>query len=168
MWDVLGSPEHVVGRRVKALRAARGWSQQELATRMLDLGYAWRQTTVAKTEAADRPIRVNEMQGLAKAFGVSMNDLLTVPIDDLDVANAAALVAEMNAVATAARQRVDELQRVADQAASDLADAQAELARAERELRSRRDEYAAAVSQAQQEGTGGPGGEQEHQEEAER
>ncbi|MEU2162409.1 helix-turn-helix transcriptional regulator [Streptomyces sp. NPDC019208] len=149
-WDALGSPEHVVGRRVKALRIARGWSQQELATRMSDQGYGWRQTTVAKTEAADRPIRVNEIQGLARVFNVQMTDLLTVPIDDVDVANAAALLADVRAVAVAARQRLDECEREHARVTTDLAAAREDVARIEEELGERRQEYQLAVKAAEE------------------
>lgn len=149
-WDAVGSPEHVVGRRVKALRIARGWSQQELATRMVNQGHGWRQTTVAKTEAADRPIRVNEIQGLAHVFGVQMTDLLTVPIADVDVANAAALLADMRAVATAARQRLDEFEREHAKVTVELEAARADVARIERELQDRRAEYEEAVKVAEE------------------
>ncbi|MEV6651202.1 helix-turn-helix transcriptional regulator [Streptomyces sp. NPDC051219] len=158
-WDALGSPEHVVGRRVAALRVARGWSQRELATRMTDQGHSWRQTTVAKTEAADRPIRVNEMQGLARVFGVQMVDLLTVPIDDIDVANAAALLADMRTLAAAARQRVDECERTYASATAELEAAREEAARITRELQDRREEYDAAVKAAESKKAGEADGE---------
>lgn len=110
---------------------------------MTDQGYSWRQTTVAKTEGADRPIRVNEMLGLARAFGLQIADLLTVPIDDVDVANAAALVADMAAAAAVARQRVDEYERALDKA-------RAEEARITTELEERRAEYRRAVATAEE------------------
>ena len=43
---------------------------------MTSQGYAWRQTTVAKTEAAERPLRINEVGALALVFGVGLADLL--------------------------------------------------------------------------------------------
>ena len=51
-------------------------SQQAVASRMVDAGHSWRQTTVAKTERAARPIRVNEVASLARIFGVSPSTLL--------------------------------------------------------------------------------------------
>ncbi|MFI5803001.1 helix-turn-helix domain-containing protein [Streptomyces sp. NPDC051561] len=109
--EAIGSAEQVVGRRVKSLRVTRGWSQQELATRMATKGYQWRQTTVAKTEAADRPIRVNEVQGLASIFGVTVSDLMTVPIDDFEMATATIRLNELRGLLDASNQRVLELQR---------------------------------------------------------
>ena len=68
--------EEIVGQKVKTLRTAHNWSQRELATRMAAAGFLWRQTTVAKTEAADRPIRINELGQLAAIFGVNPSDML--------------------------------------------------------------------------------------------
>jgi transcriptional regulator with XRE-family HTH domain len=68
--------EPVLGGRVRALREAREWSQETVAQRMAEAGFSWRQTTVAKTEAADRPIRVNEAVALADLFGVDLDSLV--------------------------------------------------------------------------------------------
>lgn len=48
---------------------------------MQGLGFTWRQTTAAKTEAGNRPIRVNEAHALAEIFGVTVNDLLPYETD---------------------------------------------------------------------------------------
>jgi transcriptional regulator with XRE-family HTH domain len=64
--------EAVIGRRVRALRKLRGWSQVDLGLR-LDL----HQTSVAKLESAGRSIRVNELATLAAIFDVRLEDLLT-------------------------------------------------------------------------------------------
>lgn len=64
--------EAVIGRRVRALRKLKGWSQVDLGLR-LDL----HQTSVAKLESAGRPIRVNELATLAALFDVRLDDLLT-------------------------------------------------------------------------------------------
>jgi hypothetical protein len=44
-------------------------------------GFNWRQTTVAKAEAAERPIRLNEVAEVATIFGVELTDLLD-PAED--------------------------------------------------------------------------------------
>jgi transcriptional regulator with XRE-family HTH domain len=77
-----GTAEQDVGERVRRLRLERGWSQAELAARVSSALPNWAQTTVAKTEAASRPIRVNEAAALAAALGVPLHELLAVP-DDL-------------------------------------------------------------------------------------
>lgn len=66
---------------------------------MSEFGYPWRQSTVAKTEAAERPIRVNELWSLAIALGVSTGDLLGA--QDAAVARFHALLAAEGRVETA-------------------------------------------------------------------
>lgn len=53
-------------------------SQHAVAEAMKAFGHSWRQTTVAKTEAAERPLRVNEVEALAHVVGVTVADLLGV------------------------------------------------------------------------------------------
>ena len=70
------SSEAVLGERVKVLRQRRGWTQDELATHMRALGFSWRQSTAAKTEVADRPVRLNEAVALASLFEVALDELV--------------------------------------------------------------------------------------------
>ncbi|MFI9610356.1 helix-turn-helix domain-containing protein [Streptomyces sp. NPDC052023] len=159
--------EEVMGKQVRRIRELRGWSQQELARRMHDKGYSWRQTTVAKTEAADRPIRVNEVQGLAIVFGVTVNDLLAVPIDDYEMLGAASRLTELRTLAEAANQRVLELRRTRERVDQEVEAAEEECRRLLDQIDEQQREYdeiAARVTEQQ----GESGGEQEHQEEAER
>jgi transcriptional regulator with XRE-family HTH domain len=65
------------GKRVKAERETRGWSQAEMAKILSDRGLRpMHPTTVAKIEAGDRSVRINEAVGMADLFEVSMDDLL--------------------------------------------------------------------------------------------
>lgn len=146
--EALGDAEQIVGRRVKALRAARGWSQQELATRMADAGQSWRQTTVAKTEAADRPIRVNEAAALAGVFGITVSDLLTIPVDDYHLASATVRLAEVRSLAEAAQQRVSELERAHHHTTEQLNKAQGEHRRILAELQRAQEQYSVEVKSA--------------------
>ena len=59
------TPEQVAGERIREIRTARHLTQAALAKAMQALGYNWLQTTVAKTEAAERPLRLNEATALA-------------------------------------------------------------------------------------------------------
>lgn len=70
------SPEEAAGRELRRLREACRWSQEEVARRMGGYGYEWHQTTVAKTEAAQRPLRLDEVVALASLFGVTLPALL--------------------------------------------------------------------------------------------
>lgn len=72
----VGDVEAHIGHRVRQMRQQRGWSQRELADRMSAAGFTvWRQTTVAKTEVAERPLRVNEAVALAALFGMTIEQL---------------------------------------------------------------------------------------------
>ena len=44
------------------------------------LGHSWHQTTVVKTEAAGRPLRLNEVTDLADVLGVEVSYLLGPPL----------------------------------------------------------------------------------------
>ncbi len=65
-----------MGERLRVLRISKGWSQAELATRMAGRDERWTQSTVAKTEAATRPIRLNELAALAETFNVPLAELV--------------------------------------------------------------------------------------------
>jgi len=51
-------------------------TQRDLADALRREGFSMHQTTVAKLEAAERPIRVNEAAALARIFNVSLTRLL--------------------------------------------------------------------------------------------
>lgn len=75
--DHVKSTEERFGTRVRALREATGMPQAHIA-RVLTVshGLKWDQSTVARTEAAQRPIRLIEAAALAEVFGVPLGDLL--------------------------------------------------------------------------------------------
>ena len=65
------------GERVKAKRDDRGWSQADMAKMLSDRGiHPMHPTTVAKIEAGDRSVRINEAVGIADLFEVSLDALL--------------------------------------------------------------------------------------------
>jgi hypothetical protein len=63
---------------------------------MCGAGFSWQQSTVAKTEAATRPIRVDEAAALAGLFGVTVDDLVRTELHPLTarIQLAAAALAE--------------------------------------------------------------------------
>jgi transcriptional regulator with XRE-family HTH domain len=81
------TPEQVAGERIREIRIARHLTQAALANAMKALGYNWLQTTVAKTEAAERPLRLNEATDLAGVLGVETSYLLTPPLTGLAAAS---------------------------------------------------------------------------------
>jgi transcriptional regulator with XRE-family HTH domain len=65
------------GKRVRAEREHRGWSQADMAKMLSDNGiHPMHPTTVAKIEAGDRSVRINEAVGMADLFGVSLDALM--------------------------------------------------------------------------------------------
>lgn len=76
--------EEVLGRRVKGHRQAREWSQEELASKMIEAGFPWTQSIVTRTETATRPVRVDEAAALAALFGVGVDELIGTGAKPLD------------------------------------------------------------------------------------
>jgi transcriptional regulator with XRE-family HTH domain len=64
--------EQRFGARVREIRQARGWTQDDLAKRMTSAGYQMHQTTLTKLENGSRPTSVGEAAALAAIFGIPM------------------------------------------------------------------------------------------------
>lgn len=100
--------ERGIGRIIRAHRMRLGWSQQELAERMIAGGFAGIiQTTVAKVEAGTRPLRLSEFVGFAHALGMPWQAMLAQqepllderdPLADLERRVGAAQVLEDDAL----------------------------------------------------------------------
>lgn len=70
-------PEAELAQRLRGLRTHRRWSQADLAEHMSSrYGLRWHQTTVAKIEAGQRPIGLNEAAALARIFDITGTELL--------------------------------------------------------------------------------------------
>jgi transcriptional regulator with XRE-family HTH domain len=65
------------GKRLKAERERRGWTQPQMANLLSEKGVApMHATTIAKIEAGSRSVRINEAVGIADLFEVSLDSLL--------------------------------------------------------------------------------------------
>ncbi|CAN5755105.1 hypothetical protein BH09ACT7_BH09ACT7_32510 [soil metagenome] len=62
--------------RLKSERERHGWSQADVAKMLADKGIGVYPTTIAKIEAGDRAIRVDELNAIADLFEVSVDALL--------------------------------------------------------------------------------------------
>jgi len=69
----------VFAERVHAVRKSRGWTQQELANRLAELGAALHQTAVAKVENGTRKVSLDDAFLFATALEVSPTWLVTMP-----------------------------------------------------------------------------------------
>ena len=105
-------PEEQAGKALRRLRLARNWSQQEVAVQMTAYGYDFHQTTIAKIEAAQRPLRVRELADFAALFGVEVQELMYAPTRalpevDQEIEDIAAQLGQAQAVAAVAAQNVE-------------------------------------------------------------
>jgi transcriptional regulator with XRE-family HTH domain len=62
--------------RLKNERERRGWSLADMANRLSDKGINFHMTTVAKIEAGQRAVRIDEAAAIADLFEVSLDALL--------------------------------------------------------------------------------------------
>lgn len=66
-------------RHFREVRVGAGVSQREVAERMVELGLTgWLQSTVAKTEAGERPIRLNEFEALCQVLDLEPGMTMTI------------------------------------------------------------------------------------------
>lgn len=63
-------------KRLREERERRGWSQAHIAKLLSDNGIPMYATTVAKVEAGERAVRIEELAGIADLFEVSLDGLL--------------------------------------------------------------------------------------------
>jgi transcriptional regulator with XRE-family HTH domain len=71
------------GARLRRARERAGISQEHLSANLAVMhDVNWHQTTVGKTEAGERPIRLSEAVAVAHLLGVPLNDLAYDPADD--------------------------------------------------------------------------------------
>jgi transcriptional regulator with XRE-family HTH domain len=80
------TPEVLFGAAMRHYRELRRMSQQAFANRMQDKGLRWGQSTVAKTEAAERPIRLNEAVAIGEILGVRLAEMVREYHDEVAVA----------------------------------------------------------------------------------
>jgi len=125
--------EAAVGRTVRDFRLAHGWSQQTVADEMCKRGCDWQQSTVAKTEAAQRPIRVNEVYALARVFDTAVTSLMYNESDESHGLHAYLVAMDAESVALANRREAVKQLEATDEALKAartmLAEAQATMDR---------------------------------------
>ena len=99
------------GRRIREERERRRWPQQHLATSLSALyGHAWHQTTVAKVEAGERPVKLAEAVALAALLHMPLGDLLDDDAAPAERPNVDLAVAELARLESQIARRRDELQ----------------------------------------------------------
>jgi transcriptional regulator with XRE-family HTH domain len=119
-------PEERAGKALRQLRLAQGWSQGEVAVRMTAYGHDFHQTSIAKVEAAQRPLRVRELADFAALYGVAVQDLLYGPTRS---------TAEVDQEITEVEERLANARTAADAATADLGAARHAVSTAEASYR---------------------------------
>lgn len=88
------TPEERFGLSVKAVRTARGWSQEMLARRLgEELAVEIDQSGIARIESGKRAVRLNEAQALCELLGIDLHVGRATPkseAEDLEAALAQA------------------------------------------------------------------------------
>ncbi|QNK52348.1 helix-turn-helix transcriptional regulator [Dermacoccus sp. PAMC28757] len=75
--DIVASMPATFARNVRRRREAIGVSQGMVAKIMFSYGFrSWRQTTLAKVEAGERAVKLDEAFALAEIYAISLDDLL--------------------------------------------------------------------------------------------
>ncbi len=125
--------EALVAHNLKVLRKAARLSQEDMAERMTRLGFKLHQTQIAKIENGTRPVRFDEVIGLAKALSVPAANFMTEavagpdePDYELQEAGFSLQAAQLEwrtarDIEQGAKARLDEAQRVYDEVAERLA-----------------------------------------------
>ncbi|MFF0770920.1 helix-turn-helix domain-containing protein [Nonomuraea wenchangensis] len=101
-------PEGMFAANMRAVRQQRGWSQHELGTRLVEAGMSLHQSTIARIESGQRPVRLNEAVAMARALGVGLADLLA-PMSDSPESRKTALRKEIEDLAAERRAIHDHL-----------------------------------------------------------
>ena len=117
---------HAIARRIREVREGQGLSQQAVADELTARGHKFSRLMVTHTEAAGRPITVEDLAALAVVFGVPVTHFFMTP-DDTE---AQALNDQLLTV-----QATDVM---LEGLATQLQQARAELAQQERHLTARR------------------------------
>lgn len=139
--DGRGEPEHVLAAQARAYREKLGMTQAEVARAMTARGFTMRQSTIAKIEAAQRPVRVNEAAALAVVLHAGLADLVTDP------AQRGALAAARNEERELAGQVLQAERGLQDRRADWIA-AEGAMVTAEADLKALRERHAEAMEKA--------------------
>ncbi len=97
--------------RVRQVREARGWSQEELARRLAEIGPRLGPTAITRLERGDRAVRVEEAVAIARALMTPLNALLQ-PVDGAELEHVNRLMRryeQLSAMRAKAQEELDDL-----------------------------------------------------------
>lgn len=70
-----GAAMNMVGRKVKALRNSKGWSQQTLSDKLETMAVYICRGSVSRIEDGSRTVTDIELYGIARVLGVTIGEL---------------------------------------------------------------------------------------------
>lgn len=79
-------PSEIFGDRMKAVREAKRWTQQDMADRLAEMGNPTDRATVARTESRSRGVSLDDALAYTAALGPSLVHMVTPLGDDDQVA----------------------------------------------------------------------------------
>lgn len=137
----MATADERAGANLRGFRERAGASQGELARRMKKAGHPWQQSTVARVEAGQQPLRTGELETLAAMFRVPVDRFLWLHGQAAEQAiaeqaitrlrEAAGEAADAIARLHAARAGADHAAKTADRSAHERVRETAEAIRAE-------------------------------------
>lgn len=115
------------GERFRVARQAAGVSTRQLGARMQELGFAWHQSTVIRTESAERPVRLDEAVALAALLNINLEAVRQPTSEVIAAAHQEWVDAESLRRVTEALERAEAAERRVHQLESAVARAQRAL-----------------------------------------
>jgi len=88
--------EETMCDKFRILREEHGWSQKDLAERMVEYGFDFHQSTIAKLENHTRPLRVAEMFALSHIFKMPPGAVFFMPYGSREFEGMGALAEEVH------------------------------------------------------------------------
>lgn len=99
------TPDEEIGRRVQFVRERQHLNQAQAVRALRGMGLVWSQGTLSKVESGIRPVRLAEVPAIARALGVSQNELLA-PEDPI-----ASALERMRVIESTAQEAYSDLRR---------------------------------------------------------
>ena len=79
-----GESKNLIGDKVKALRTEKGWSQKTVSDKLEMLAIYICRGSISRIEDKSRTVTDLEVYGLAKVFGVSVQELFPDRIPEME------------------------------------------------------------------------------------
>ncbi len=100
--------------RVRQIREGLGWSQEELARRLAEIGLRLDPTAITRIERGDRAVRIEEAVAIAQALRSPLNALLQ-PVDGIEFDHVSTLMRRYEQLSVMRAKAQEELDHIYDE-----------------------------------------------------